>query len=44
MSALTHILSLILVPLFFAGIIGSLLVVIITIFDDLREILHGSSD
>lgn len=38
MNALAHILSVILVPLFFAGIIGSLLVVFITIAKDLGQI------
>jgi len=38
MDALIHALSAILVPLFFTGMIGSLLVVILTVVRDLQEI------
>ncbi len=38
MDVLIRILSSVLVPLFFAGMIGSLLVVVMTIIRDLQEI------
>jgi hypothetical protein len=44
METLTHILSAILVPLFFAGMVGSLFVVISTIVRDLQEIFTTDED
>ena len=44
METLTHILSVVLVPLFFAGMVGSLFVVIFTVVRDLREVLTTDED
>ena len=44
METLTHILSVVLVPLFFVGMVGSLLVVISTIVGDLHEVLTTDED
>jgi hypothetical protein len=44
METLTHILFAVLVPLFFAGMVGSLFVVIATIFGDLQEIFTTDED
>jgi len=38
MDTLAHILSEILVPLFFVGMVGSILVVIFTVVRDLRQV------
>jgi hypothetical protein len=38
MNALAHTLSKILVPLFFIGMVGSVLVVIFTVIRDLRQV------
>jgi hypothetical protein len=38
MNALAHLLSKIVVPLFFIGMVGSLLVVIFTVIRDLRQV------
>ena len=44
METLAHILSVVLVPLFFVGMVGSLLVVISTIVGDLHEVLTADED
>jgi hypothetical protein len=44
METLSHILSVVLVPLFFAGMVGSLFVVISTIVGDLQEIFTTDED
>jgi hypothetical protein len=44
MDTLAHLLSEILVPLFFVGMVGSILVVIFTIVRDLREALTTDED
>jgi hypothetical protein len=44
MNTLAHILSAVLVPLFFAGMVGSLFVVISTIVRDLQEVLTTDED
>ncbi|MDE1175446.1 MAG: hypothetical protein PW789_02455 [Edaphobacter sp.] len=44
MDALVRLLSAILVPLFFAGMIGSLLVVIFTVIRDLSEIFTSDDE
>jgi len=44
METLAHILSVVLVPLFFAGMVGSLFVVISTIVGDLQEIFTTDED
>jgi hypothetical protein len=44
MDTLVHILSAVLVPLFFAGMVGSLFVVISTIVGDLQEIFTTDED
>ena len=44
METLAHILSVVLVPLFFAGMVGSLFVVISTIVGDLQEIFTADED
>jgi hypothetical protein len=44
MDTLAHILSEILVPLFFVGMVGSILVVIFTVVRDLRQVLTSDED
>jgi hypothetical protein len=44
METLTHILSVVLVPLFFAGMVGLLFVVISTVVGDLHEVLTTDED
>jgi hypothetical protein len=44
MNTLASILSAVLVPLFFAGMVGSLFVVISTIVRDLQEVLTTDED
>jgi hypothetical protein len=44
MNALAHILSRILVPLFFVGMGGSVLVVIFTVIRDLRQVLSKKDE
>ncbi|MCU1224970.1 MAG: hypothetical protein JWQ42_3063 [Edaphobacter sp.] len=44
MDTLAHLLSEVLVPLFFVGMVGSVLVVIFTIVRDLREVLTTDED
>jgi len=44
MNALAHILAKILVPLFFTGMAGSLLVVIFTVVRDLRQVLSKKDE
>jgi hypothetical protein len=44
MDTLVHILSAVLVPLFFVGMVGSLFVVISTIVGDLQEIFTTDED
>jgi hypothetical protein len=49
MNAIAQILSKVLVPLFFIGMVGSLLVVVFTVVRDLRQVLskkdeEGGSD
>jgi hypothetical protein len=44
METLTHILSAVLVPLFFTGMVGSLFVVISTIVRDLQEVFTTDED
>jgi hypothetical protein len=41
MNVALHLLSVVLVPLFFAGMVGSMLVVIVTVVRDLGEVTHG---
>jgi hypothetical protein len=44
MNELAHILSKVLVPLFFIGMAGSLLVVILTVVRDLRQVLSNKDE
>ena len=44
MNALAHILSKVLVPLFFIGMAGSLLVVVFTVVRDLRQVLSDKDE
>jgi hypothetical protein len=44
MDTLAHILSRVLVPLFFAGMVGSLFVVISTVVGDLQEVFTADED
>ena len=44
MDALVPILASILVPLFFIGMVGSLLVVILTVFRDLQEVFTSDEE
>jgi hypothetical protein len=44
MNALVHLLSKVLVPLFFIGMAGSLLVVIFTVVRDLRQVLSKKDE
>ena len=44
MNTLAHILAKILVPLFFIGMAGSLLVVIFTVIRDLRQVLSKKDE
>jgi hypothetical protein len=44
MNALAHILAKVLVPLFFIGMAGSLLVVILTIVRDLRQVVSKKDE
>jgi hypothetical protein len=44
MDTLIHILSRVLVPLFFAGMVGSIFVVIATIVSDLQEVFTTDED
>jgi hypothetical protein len=49
MDALAHTLAKVLVPLFFIGMAGSLLVVVLTVVRDLRQVLstkdeHGGTE
>jgi hypothetical protein len=44
MNELAHILSKVFVPLFFIGMAGSLLVVILTVVRDLRQVLSNKDE
>jgi hypothetical protein len=44
MDHLVHLLAAILVPLFFVGMAGSMLVVLVTVIRDLREIFTSDED
>ena len=44
MDALLHILASVLVPLFFIGMVGSLLVVIFTVIRDLQEVFTSDEE
>jgi hypothetical protein len=44
MDALIRIIASVLVPLFFIGMVGSLLVVIFTVFGDLQEVFTSDEE
>jgi hypothetical protein len=44
MNAIIHVLSSTLVPLFFLGMIGSLLVVVVTVIRDMQEIFTDDEE
>ncbi|MDQ6734448.1 MAG: hypothetical protein M3Z35_10125 [Nitrospirota bacterium] len=44
MDTLAHMLSKVLVPLFFVGMVGSLFVVLFTVVRDLRQVLTKDED
>ncbi len=44
MNTLAHILSKVLVPLFFVGMVGSVFVVIFTVVRDLRQVLSKKDE
>lgn len=44
MNALLHIFASVLVPLFFIGMVGSLLVVIVTVIRDMQEIFTSDEE